>query len=122
MALHWGSIVLAPIRLLAGYMASHFPTLMDINLPMPMRRSSGCRFRGRGFQFTQIELTGIRWFRRGAEVICSSVSAGLAVDALAQIVRTRTHEDVARHSLLQFVLRSTTIRILRISPFPPHCA
>ncbi|WP_225646006.1 hypothetical protein [Bradyrhizobium australafricanum] len=76
MALHWGSIVLAPIRLVAGYMASHFRTLMDINLPMPMRRSSECRFRGRGFQFTQIEFTGISWFRRGAEAICSSVISG----------------------------------------------
>jgi hypothetical protein len=98
-------------------MASHFPTLMDINLPMPMRRSSERRFRG--FQLTQIELTGIRWFRRGAEAICSSViSAGLAVDALGQIFRTRTHEDVARHSLHELLLRSTTIRIPRISPFP----
>lgn len=67
-----GPIVLAPIRLLAGYMASHFPTLMDINLPMPMRRSVPCLFRGRSFQITQIELTAIRWFRRGAEVICSN--------------------------------------------------
>ncbi|MFQ3454875.1 hypothetical protein PMN64_16455 [Bradyrhizobium sp. UFLA01-814] len=115
--------MLAPIRLLAGYMASHFTTLMDINLPMPMRRSNGCRVRGRGFQFTQIELTGISWFRRGAEAICSSViSAGLVVDALAQIFRTRTHEDVARQSFHEVMLRSTTIRILRISPFPPHRA
>ncbi|WFU34390.1 hypothetical protein QA635_08220 [Bradyrhizobium brasilense] len=88
--------MLAPIRLLAGYMASHFPTLMDINLPMPTHRSSECRFRGRGFQLTQIELTGISWFRRAAEAICSSViSAGLAVGAPGQIFRTRTHEDVA---------------------------
>jgi hypothetical protein len=49
---------------------------MDINLPMPMRRSVASLFRGRGYQLTQIELTAIRWLRRGAEVICSSRGIG----------------------------------------------